>query len=62
MRTTAEGIETQEQLDYVKSVGCTEGQGYLFGKPQSAKDARALLASRSSQPRAGANQTESIAN
>ncbi len=62
MRTTAEGIETQEQLDYVKRVGCTEGQGYLFGKPQPAKDARALLASRSSQPRAGANQTEPIAN
>ena len=58
--TTAEGIETQEQLDYVKRVGCTEGQGYLFGKPQPAKDARALLASQSSQPRAAAAKTESI--
>jgi len=43
-------------------VGCTEGQGYLFGKAQPAKDARALLASQSSQPRAGAAKTESIAN
>jgi EAL domain-containing protein (putative c-di-GMP-specific phosphodiesterase class I) len=38
METTAEGIETQEELDYVKQVGCTEGQGYFFSKPQPAKD------------------------
>ena len=38
METTAEGIETQEELDYVKEVGCTEGQGYFFSKPQPAKD------------------------
>jgi diguanylate cyclase (GGDEF)-like protein len=56
MGTTAEGIETEEQLDYVKRVGCTEGQGYLFGKPQSAKEVRALLASQPSQPRAAAAQ------
>ena len=62
MGTTAEGIETQEQLDYVERVGCTEGQGYLFGRPQPAKDAGALLASQSSQQRAGVAKTESIAN
>jgi predicted signal transduction protein with EAL and GGDEF domain len=45
-----------------KRVGCTEGQGYLFGKPQPAKDARALLASQSIQPRAGAAQTQSVTN
>jgi len=44
MVTTAEGVETQEELDHLKREGCTEGQGYLFGKPQPAKDARALLA------------------
>ena len=62
MGTTAEGIETQEQLDYVKRVGCTEGQGYLFGKPQPAKDARALLASQPSRPRTAATQTEPVAD
>jgi EAL domain-containing protein (putative c-di-GMP-specific phosphodiesterase class I) len=30
MATTAEGVETQEQLETVKSEGCTEMQGFLF--------------------------------
>ncbi|SMG55215.1 putative bifunctional diguanylate cyclase/phosphodiesterase [Paraburkholderia susongensis] len=33
MPTTAEGIETQEQLDFVRVCGCTHAQGYLLGKP-----------------------------
>ncbi|MGE0627105.1 MAG: EAL domain-containing protein [Hyphomicrobiaceae bacterium] len=33
METTAEGIETGEQLDLVKAEGCTEMQGYLFSRP-----------------------------
>jgi EAL domain-containing protein (putative c-di-GMP-specific phosphodiesterase class I) len=45
METTAEGIETQGELDYVKRVGCTEGQGYFFGKAQPAEDVRVLIAS-----------------
>jgi EAL domain-containing protein (putative c-di-GMP-specific phosphodiesterase class I) len=44
METTAEGIETQGELDYVKDVGCTEGQGYFFSKAQPARDVRSLLA------------------
>ncbi|RGY95923.1 EAL domain-containing protein [Clostridium sp. AM58-1XD] len=28
-----EGIETQEQLDLLRNMGCDEGQGYLFAKP-----------------------------
>ena len=28
-----EGIETQEQLDLLRKMGCDEGQGYLFAKP-----------------------------
>ena len=34
MTTTAEGIETQAQLEAVIQAGCTEAQGYLLGKPQ----------------------------
>ncbi|ASL46962.1 Cyclic di-GMP phosphodiesterase Gmr [Burkholderia sp. AD24] len=31
--TTAEGIETQEQLDFVRVCGCTHAQGFLLGRP-----------------------------
>ncbi|CAB0150903.1 Cyclic di-GMP phosphodiesterase Gmr [Pseudidiomarina piscicola] len=34
----AEGIETQECLDYLGQIGCDYGQGYLFSKPLSADD------------------------
>jgi diguanylate cyclase (GGDEF)-like protein/PAS domain S-box-containing protein len=33
MTTTAEGVETKEQLDAVRAEGCTEMQGFLFSKP-----------------------------
>lgn len=35
MTTTAEGIETEAQLRLVEELGCTEGQGYLLGRPAS---------------------------
>jgi len=34
MKTVAEGIETQEQLEHLKALGCDFAQGYLFSKPQ----------------------------
>jgi diguanylate cyclase (GGDEF)-like protein len=43
LATTAEGIEDAEQLAYLKANGCTEGQGYLFGKAITAQEAMALL-------------------
>ncbi|HBT07866.1 MAG TPA: phosphodiesterase, partial [Alcanivorax sp.] len=30
---TAEGIETEQQAEVLRQLGCREGQGYLFGKP-----------------------------
>ena len=33
MTTTAEGVETKEQLDTVRAEGCTEMQGFLFSRP-----------------------------
>jgi EAL domain-containing protein (putative c-di-GMP-specific phosphodiesterase class I) len=44
MKTTAEGVETREQLDWLRSEGCTEVQGYLFSRPQRA-EALAILIS-----------------
>ena len=34
IHTLAEGVETQEQLDFLKSIGCEMIQGYYFGKPE----------------------------
>jgi EAL domain-containing protein (putative c-di-GMP-specific phosphodiesterase class I) len=44
MTTTAEGVETREQFDRIKSEGCTEVQGYFFSRPQPAADIAKVLA------------------
>jgi diguanylate cyclase (GGDEF)-like protein/PAS domain S-box-containing protein len=44
MRTIAEGVETQEELALVRSLGCPLVQGYIFGKPMPAEEARELAA------------------
>jgi diguanylate cyclase (GGDEF)-like protein len=43
METTAEGVETQEQLETVKSEGCTEMQGFLLSRPLPAHEVEQLL-------------------
>jgi diguanylate cyclase (GGDEF)-like protein len=43
MKTTAEGVETCEQLDWLRSEGCTEVQGYLFSRPQPARNLALLI-------------------
>ncbi len=35
-RVVAEGIETQQQLDFLQSQRCDEGQGFYFGRPMTA--------------------------
>jgi diguanylate cyclase (GGDEF)-like protein/PAS domain S-box-containing protein len=37
LTVTAEGIETQDQLEVLRSLACDEGQGYLFQRPQPAE-------------------------
>jgi EAL domain-containing protein (putative c-di-GMP-specific phosphodiesterase class I) len=44
LRTVAEGVETAEQLDTVRDMGCDVAQGYLLGTPCPAADMTALLA------------------
>ena len=41
--TVAEGIETVEQLEALRLMGCTHGQGYLFSRPVAAGEFEALL-------------------
>jgi diguanylate cyclase (GGDEF)-like protein/PAS domain S-box-containing protein len=43
LQSIAEGIETTEQYEYLKSKQCEEGQGYLFGKPMPADQFAALI-------------------
>jgi diguanylate cyclase (GGDEF)-like protein len=50
--TTAEGVETQEQLRHVRAEGCTEVQGYFFSAPQPADTLHAYFAQQKSQTRA----------
>ncbi len=44
MQTTAEGVETQDELLLVRELGCSLVQGYLFGKPMRAEEACELAA------------------
>jgi diguanylate cyclase (GGDEF)-like protein len=44
MVTTAEGVETQEQLAHLRAEGCTEAQGYLISRPLLTSDVRKILA------------------
>ena len=43
METTAEGAETHDELDLIRSLGCSHIQGYIFGKPMPASEARELV-------------------
>ena len=43
MAVVAEGIETQQQLDVLKGLGCEYGQGYLFGRHLNAAGTEQLL-------------------
>ncbi len=44
IETTAEGIETQEQLDMLRNLGCTNGQGYFIARPMDARVATDAIA------------------
>jgi PAS domain S-box-containing protein/diguanylate cyclase (GGDEF)-like protein len=37
LRVVTEGVETEQQLDILRSLGCEEAQGYLLGHPETAE-------------------------
>ena len=38
LKTLAEGVETKEQMEFLKGIGCEKVQGYYYGKPQPLKE------------------------
>ena len=50
---TAEGVETEMQLDMLRDNGCVEAQGYLIGVPSKAADIQRLLKSRALHSQTG---------
>jgi diguanylate cyclase (GGDEF)-like protein len=50
LQTVAEGIETQDQLDVLRQLGCQAGQGYLFSKPLGRRRLHELLQAQLATP------------
>jgi diguanylate cyclase (GGDEF)-like protein/PAS domain S-box-containing protein len=46
MTTTAEGVETQQQFDLLRGLGCTQMQGFLFSAARPAGEIQAFFRSR----------------
>jgi diguanylate cyclase (GGDEF)-like protein len=49
MISTAEGVETQQQLDMLQALGCTEMQGFLFSQARPAKEIGQFFAQKGAQ-------------
>ncbi|MCA0423075.1 MAG: EAL domain-containing protein [Proteobacteria bacterium] len=54
MTTTAEGVETEEQLNLIRQMGCTDVQGYYYSRPLPRPEAEALLGRFNGHPAAPA--------
>ncbi|HYG32068.1 MAG TPA: EAL domain-containing protein, partial [Methylophilaceae bacterium] len=46
INVVAEGIETEEQLEFLRSLNCHHGQGYIFSHPLSQEELTDQLRSR----------------
>ena len=46
LNVTAEGVESQQQADFLRDIGCQTLQGYLYGRPMAVPDMDDLLSQR----------------
>ena len=60
LEVIAEGIETVEQADYLKSLDCHFGQGYLYSKPVAVEQAAALITNDFSNDTAETKSNNSV--
>ncbi len=50
LRCIAEGVETTQQLDFLRANHCEAFQGYLFSRPVTALEATAMLRAQAATP------------
>ena len=50
LRCIAEGVETHQQLDFLRANHCEAFQGYLFSRPVTALEATAMLRAQAATP------------
>jgi len=50
MPVIMEGVETEEQVRFLKGIGCNYAQGYYYAKPMSVSDYEALISGRQQIP------------
>ena len=55
LNVVAEGVETEAQLEFLKSQQCDYFQGYLISRPQSVEDMTRLLNNNTSESQSGKN-------
>jgi EAL domain-containing protein (putative c-di-GMP-specific phosphodiesterase class I) len=50
LRVTAEGVETEDQIAFLREQKCDEAQGFLLGVPIAAAEFESMLARSAAQP------------
>ncbi len=59
LEVISEGVETQQQLDFLRAHGCRNMQGYFFGRPVPAADFLALLEQHEAAPESAFSASQS---